>query len=882
MVGWAARSAAGRAARAAGLVALTVSVVAALLGQNGTASAAAGAPTAANAAAPVAASPRTPKAPATAGAQDGPRQPRALTRTAHAAVHASSGADLPADAPCTSVTDADTSLGSPASLGGTLVDTSGGAAGDCYDLPTAAGEVLRVHLSDWRVDATVYDAGGVQVCSTRPAQNADLDCTLTGAAPFRVTTGQEYAPSIDYTVTFARLSHPAGCPTVAPQDYGTVPDGTSATRCRLLHVTAAGPYLFGPAAAGGGSVQGSLYAAGGGAVCTPILLQPCALTPGDYTWARDGRDTATAPYAVWFHATAATAGCTAGRDDDFASGPATGTFTGAGQQLCLTLPTATGNGLYLLDQPPADAVSVDVHVFDAKGVQQCDDSNVFAVCKLTGTGPFHAVLQGPATGGTYRLGVQRTADTSGCTAWPQSAFGGSWGVQTSLTEDRQTVCLGIGANQHSTAEMFDYTNDLNRVNASVQVYDKAGDQVCSTVGSSTTTCRFTAGTAYSALLIGTGWTDTYKLVRRDISATARCAAPASLTVGGPSTGFTLDSALASGCLRVSAAAGDRMWFSARTPTAAYETGALLGVVDASGTIVCRQYGVSCRATGSTSYVIFVLAEGYAGTAISAHVDTWRIGTSAGWASQCTSHVVSPDGFAVRGGTLTESSTAYCAVLQMKPSQRFQVFGAHHSTTGTPWVSLLSTTRFAGSSIDNEYQCFGDNVGEFSFSCLTTGSAPAGQYVMVLSAGDASTPDAYQMQGVCLQGCTTARKQADIASLSPATGPAEASDLVVLHGTNLTLGTKVTLAANGSPASSYTMSQPVSINADGTVLTVRLFTYGVTPGVYDVVADGPGYTGGVRSPGYLPRGFTVTPAVPGHKVAAPVVVRTLPVHVKKPA
>jgi hypothetical protein len=198
------------------------------------------------------------------------------------------------------------------------------------------------------------------------------------------------------------------------------------------------------------------------------------------------------------------------------------------------------------------------------------------------------------------------------------------------------------------------------------------------------------------------------------------------------------------------------------------------------------------------------------------------------------------------------------------------------------VSLLSTTRFAGSSIDNEYQCFGDNVGEFSFSCLTTGSAPAGQYVMVLSAGDASTPDPYQMQGVCRRGCTTAQKQADIASVSPASGPAEATDTVVLHGTNLTLGTKVTLAANGSPASAYTMSQPVSISADGTVLTVKLFTYGLTPGVYDVVADGPGYTGGVRSPGYLPRGFTVTPAVPGHKVAAPVVVRTLPVHVKKPA
>ena len=304
--------------------------------------------------------------------------------------------------------------------------------------------------------------------------------------------------------------------------------------------------------------------------------------------------------------------------------------------------------------------------------------------------------------------IQRTGDTSGCTAWPQSAFGGSWGVQVPLTADQQTACLAIGADQHSTAELFDFTNTTNQLNASVQVYDSAGDKVCATLGSSTTTCTFTPGTAYAALLVGTGAADTYKLVRRDISATASCPLrhrSPSAVLPSPIRSRPRWTAAACASLRRPRTDCGCPCARRRPPTA---PALALGVADASGKVVCRQQGVLPAAPPArrrTSSI--VLASGYDGAPIAAHVDTWRIGTASGWAPQCTAHTVSPDGFAVRSGTLTESATAYCAVIHMQPSQRFEVYGTDSSTSAdTPWVSLLSNTSSSGSGIDSNYQCRG--------------------------------------------------------------------------------------------------------------------------------------------------------------------------------
>ncbi|MFD9354827.1 hypothetical protein [Streptomyces sp. NPDC060031] len=760
---------------------------------------------------------------------------------------------------CTTVTGAEAALGAPKAFAATV---AAGSAGDCFRLPLAAGAVLRAHLTSYEVYGTVYDATGKQTCSTRSNGSQDFDCKLTGTAPFTLLVNQDYGRSVAYGFTVARLSYPGGCPVVTVQAYGTVPAASSATRCRILRVATAGPFAFGPTEASSW-ISGKLYQVGGAEACPPAPDVPCTLAAGDYTWARDSNNTTVDPYGIWFHATNQATGCTDARDDGFASGPARGTFTGASQRLCRTLPTATGKGLYFLDNPPADGGADPVTtVYDAKGVQQCRATSNVSVCKLTGTAPFRAVLSGPASG-AYRMTIHGTGDVSGCTTWNRTGFGPSTGTKVDLTADKQVACLALAADKHSTAEMIDYTNATNRVNASVQIYDGAGDQVCSTIGSTTTACVFQTGPAYPALLIGTGRIDSYRLVRRDISPTAKCPAPKSLTVGGASTGYTFNSALDSTCLQFKTAATDKLWLSVRTPGASYRTGAQLMVADATGKVVCWQWGPSCLVTGSTGYLVFAVASGYDGsTPIVAHIDTWRVGTAAGWAPECTKNRFSTDGFPVRSGTLTETATAYCAIAAMKPNQRFNVYGADNSPTETPLVSLLSHTAFAGTT-DYSVQC-SHSVGDFKFSCATYSTAVEGDYLMLLSGYTAPTPLTYSMQGVCQEGCTTRPQPADADSLSPATSAAESTTQVVLHGTNLTLGTEVTLASNGTPASAYRMIEPVSVSADGTSLTVRLSTFGVAPGTYDVVVDGPGYTVGTRSPGYLPGAYAVTAAAPAAK------------------
>ncbi|MET9950747.1 hypothetical protein ABZ135_04255 [Streptomyces sp. NPDC006339] len=732
---------------------------------------------------------------------------------------------------CTAVSASGTTLGAPEEFTGSL---AAGAAGHCYALPLAAGDVLRAHVSKYWVLVSVHDATGAEVCTTRSRSSGDLDCALTGTAPYRVLVNDDAGRAHDYTLSFARLSRPAGCPAVQPQTYGTVPDASSTARCRLLHVPAAGPYVHAPVGEG---VTGRLFKADGTAVCAAAPDKPCELAIGDYTWARDGASTGTGPYGIRFHATRGTEGCTATRDDGFASGPATGTFTGAGQSLCRSLPTSSGRGLYLVDRATSDGAHPDLKVFDAKGVPQCANEYAPTVCKLTGIAPFHVVLAGPESG-TYRLVVQRTGEAAGCTPWAQSAFGATWGAEVRTDpQGQRTACLSVPAAAHSTAEMLDYANDSNQANASVLVHDSAGNKVCGTGATSTAVCAFTSGTPYTALLSARGYTpDTYRLVRRDVSATATCAAPASLTVGGASTGDTFTSALDSMCLRVTAAATDKMMFSVRTPGAAWKTGAMLGVTDAKGTIRCLNPGATCRVTGSTSYVVFALASGYNGTAIPVRLDTWRMATSAGWAPQCTADTLSPAGFPLRSGTFTETGrTAYCAVIDMKPNQAFEVVGTDSATgTETAWTTLLADSSFDGTT-DLSYQCSG-TYGQFRFRCLTTAHASAGRYVFLLRPGTARAPLEYSLQGVCDQGCSPWPKPAEVTRLSSTSGPAGTAGQVVLYGTGLTLGTEISLR-NDSASNDSPMNPTVSVNAEGTALTVLLGARDLPPGTYDLVVDG---------------------------------------------
>ncbi|MFD9303307.1 hypothetical protein ACFWCB_11725 [Streptomyces sp. NPDC060048] len=759
---------------------------------------------------------------------------------------------------CKAVAAADRTLGAPTVFHGSL---PAGSPGDCYTTDLAVNDVLRSYSSSYRVLQTVYDATGKQVCSSQNRESDPLDCKLTGTAPFRVTVQQISGAAETYDFTLARLSRPEGCAVVTAQAFGVSPDLGSTARCRTLRVTAAARHTFGPVAAAGAPYGGLFSADGTPSTSSCTATGVCDLAVGDHTWAVDpGRTDASqaaAPFGMAFHSAKETRGCTATHDNGLVAGAVTGTFGGPGQQLCLTLPTATGKGLYLLNRPPAEGTSVAVQVFDATGAEQCDSrGSSYAACKLTGTAPFRAVLSGDPAG-AYQLLVHRTGEPAGCAAWPQSGFGGSWGAEASLTQAVQQVCLSLPANQHATAEMLDYANIANRVNASVQVVDPAGNTACSTAGSSTTNCVLAAGVPYTAMLVGTGWEDTYKLVRRDISPTADCTAPASTKVGGPSTPLDLTSALDARCVRVGGTAADKFWLSARTLGSRYDPSTVMKVVDAGGKTVCTQWGITCRVTGSTSYVAIVVASGYKDKPIHTNVDAWKVGTAAGWAPECAANRISVDGFPVRSGTLTESSTAYCAVVDVKTSQAFNVFGTTSATdVEKPNVALLSAAHWDNSYLG--YQCM-NNYGTFGGRCATYDSSDVGQAVLMISPNKTVTPVEFSLQGVCDSGCTRPANQ-DPTSISPATGAAGTQTRAVVRGTGLTLGTKVKLVRSGSWSDPQPVMTPLSVNAAGTELNVLVDTNGLEPGTYDVLLDGIGHTDGVPSPGYLPKAYTVTAPV----------------------
>ncbi|WP_282206038.1 hypothetical protein [Kitasatospora fiedleri] len=760
---------------------------------------------------------------------------------------------------CRTLSGTDLDLGAPKAFHGSLAV---GAVGDCYRTDLAAGDVLRVYGPDYRETTVVYDGTGKQVCSSQTASDPSrgLDCALTGTAPYRVTVQQSSGAAQEYDFRAARLSAPQGCAAVTPQAYGEAPDRSSAARCRTLRVPAAGRYLYAPVTASGDYVSGRLFESGG----SPSDCQSgdCALTAGDHTWVLDGNFVDAGAFGVSFRSAKETRGCTATADDGLASGAVTGTYGAAGQQRCLTLPTASGKGLYLLNRRPVDGSSVAVEIDDANGAKQCDNGGYgYAVCKLTGSAPFRAVLSADP-GKAYALVIHRTDAAAGCTAWPQSGYGGSWGVEVALDAATQQRCLSVPAAQHSPAEMLDYANNANSVNAAVYVVDGAGNPVCSTLGSSTTTCQFTPGTAYTAMLVGTGWADTYHLVRRDISPSAPCTPLTSNRVGAPSTPFDFTSALDARCVRVSGAATDRFWLSSRTVGGRYDPSSLLMAVDADGKIQCRQWGVSCKVTGSTSYVAVVVASGYQGKTIHADVDAWKVGGAGGWAPECTADKLSADGFAQRSGVLTESAPAYCGVVDLQPHQGFTVAGTSSATgVDMPWFSISGPDEWSDSSL--VYQCT-QNYGQFGAACTNTG-ATAGQAVLILSPNKLATPIEYTLVG--LPGNPTSAYGTP-RSISPATGPAGTLVPAVITGTGLSMGSRVQLVP--APSGSRQLVRPQSASADGSTLNVLVDTNGLEPGSYDLVNEGIGYTSGQPSPGYLPHAFTVTAA------AAPAASRFVPV------
>jgi hypothetical protein len=625
-------------------------------------------------------------------------------------------------------------------------------------------------------------------------------------------------------------------------------------------VSTAGQYQVYAVSPQQGLVPSTLYQPDGTVACTSTFSSTgpvCQLAAGSYDLVVDPFAGSPAQVGAVFIAAEESRGCQATGDSDFASGPATGTFKGLGEEICLTLPSTTGPDVYLFNQPASGQDQAQLEVVDATGAQVCQSNgDLFTNCALTGTQPFRVILSGQQAGGGYRVLAQSSASASGCAAWPQSGFGGSFGATVKLTTVADAACLTIPAKQHSTGEMIDYSNLRNTVDGAINVFDPAGQNIC--IGASTAICSFQSGVAYTALVISaTGQPDTYHLVRRDVSSTAKCSAPVSTVAGGRSTTVQLNSDLDTQCLRVTGPAADKYSFDIRA-TAPNSAGAVLQVTNASGAVVCGQFAGICQATGSGSYQLLVTALGYQGIAITAHVDTWLVGTASGWAAGCTAHQLSAStGWAPVQLRMSEAVTGYCAVLTVGADQQSSIYTP--SSTGTGVDQPLMAVESGANWANGQNIC---GLGQTFSACDLTFTTAPGQYVLLVYPFQMPLPVTLSFQGVCTFGCPGQPAAPVITSVTPATGRAGSMNKLVVHGTDLNLGVQVELASDGNNVAS---AAPVSLSADGTALTVLLDTQGVTPGLYDVVQSGVGYTVGTPSPGYLPGAYRVTAGPPAPPV-----------------
>ena len=713
-----------------------------------------------------------------------------------------------------------------------------GQVGKCYAFSAPSGHILYLYQGPYgnQVNAAIFDASGNMVCAQVMGT-----CTLTGSGHYRVLASNS-GQAESYQFQLADVTDPSGCAAVPQQTFGQVP-ALSPDLCSSLTVTAGGSYQIYTVDKQFATQPGTLYSSSGAQECTGTGWA-CQLTPGTYSYVQDyllaGDEVSTV-----FIAATQSKGCVAANDTGFASGDATGSFTGAGEEQCLTLPTRAGLSDYLYSQPVASGSQGQVlAVVDSAGTQVCPAAFSywsFATCALTGTAPFRVVLvpSGPAS--TFRLLIQRTGSTAGCAAWPASAYGNAAGAQVTLTRTDNARCFVIPPAGRSAAELVEDADLTDGAQAVLTVNDPSGNTLCSGNGypTSWTICNYRASVTYTAILVITrtpiiGTSDTYYLARRDLTGNATCSSPVSTSPGQPTTSFTLGSSIAARCYRVSAAQADKLMFafrdSAPFDSSAFATPpATLLVTNGAGKVICA-WTLYCPATGSAEYQAVALTVDYTDVAITAHLDTWVVATSAGWARACQRNQFSSGTTsAAVSDTLTDSADVYCGVVNIQPNQSLSFYGSDTAIAPSAlWVNAYTASSWAYPA---------QNLGICGIGVDWCDIGPlqqAAQALLIVVPYDQSQdPISFAMQAVCRSGCSVPPASPVYTSISPPAQAAGPDNTVVLTGTGLNFSTPFYLMAQDG--SDYSPAVPLSVNAAGTQLTLRLDTTSVPPGTYDVSA-----------------------------------------------
>ena len=714
-----------------------------------------------------------------------------------------------------------------------------GQTGDCYSFSAPSGHILYILPApggEQEVgDVAIFDAAGNLVCAQLGG-----NCTLTGTGPYRVLASNSGGQLASYEFQVADLTDPSGCVPVAQQVFGQVP-ALSADLCSSLTVTTSGGYQIYGVDKEFATQPGTLYLPSGGNACTGTGWA-CQLAPGTYDFVQnyllDGNEVSTV-----FIAATESAGCVAANDTAFASGDATASFAGAGEELCRTLPTRAGLSDYLYSQPVTSGSQGQVlGVVDSTGTQMCPDAFTFwsfGTCALTGTAPFRVILVPTGPDSHVHLLVQRTNSTAGCAALPQSGYGNAAGAHVTLTVAANAKCFVIPAAGRAAAELVEDADSTDGAQAALVVNDPSGTQLCAGNGFPTnwTICDYKAGVTYTAILVETrtpiiGTQDVYSLVRRDVTGQAACSSPVSTSPGGPTTSFTLGSSVAARCFRVSAATADKLMVAFRD-SAPFDSSAFgvppatILVTNSSGTNVCS-WELFCPATGSTRWQAIALTVDYTDVAITAHLDTWRVATSAGWAPACQGHQFSTDTTsAAVSDTLTDASDLYCAVVNVQPNGLFSIYGSDSAIfPSSLWVNAYTAASWA-------HQNLGVCGSGASIWCEIFAQQATQALLIVTPYNSSQDPISFHMQGVCVIACSVQRQPSVYTSISPAAQAVGPHNTVVLSGTGLDFSTPFDMFAQDG--SEFSPAVPVSVNAAGTRLTLRLDTTQVPLGTYDIGA-----------------------------------------------
>ncbi|MFJ5881212.1 hypothetical protein [Kitasatospora cineracea] len=741
---------------------------------------------------------------------------------------------------CVTVSAADRTLGSPTVYSGAV---PAGLAGNCYTADFAPGERVRLlHPDDGRyVDATLFDGAGKAVCRT--TGSAYLDCALTGTGPYRAVVQHGDGVEGTYQLALSRFSQPQGCPVVQPQGYGEDAALADTARCRILRVPADGHYSY-RGLYPDGVASGHVYTADGTEVCK---TGDCDLTAGDYTYTvrPDIRQPAN---GVVLRSATETRGCTPVRDDQLTSGSAVDSFGAIGQDRCLTLPTAAGEAVYLMNRTPEGGTSVAPAVLDATGAVKCAASYADQLCRLSGTGPFRVVMTSNRQA-DFRLVVQRLGDTSTCAPWAASAYGNGKSQPGTVSAVGRMACLTVPAD-HPARELVGYRlGGASLVNSSLRLVDASGRETCRIFSGAAGVCTTPTG-AYTAVLFSDQDFSDFTVARRDATASAVCdLAEPSGQVGGRAVEAGFESATDAHCVPFTPVAGDLFQIGSRHGIGGQAT--MMNVVDAAGGLVCQGWGPSCRVAGTGRHLVVLTPYSQVSAMPKPALDIWKLATAAGWAPECAGHQVSVDAFPERTGTLTDTDTVYCAVLDMKAGQDLKI--NLHADTGNPddQLMLAMAGRENWSDQTNPYKCVSSGID--SYTCAYSG-AGTGHAVLLFGPGTAKTPLDYTIGGT--RAGTGIERSGVPRTLTPNSAPTDTQTEVTIEGTGLSMSSRFHFLM---PSERVTPLRVVPLSAapDGTSLTVRIDSEGVSPGVYDLLVDGvTGYKYGVPSPGYIPKAFTV--------------------------